>query len=149
MKESAKTAISYIRSKAEKLGIDKNFYQNVDIHIHIPEGAVPKDGPSAGITMATAIISAVSNQKVKNNIAMTGEITIRGRVLAIGGLKEKLLAAKRAGIFEVIVPKANEKNITELDENILENMHIIYAETMQDVLPHVFVQTKEDTHERH
>lgn len=139
MKESAKAAISYIRSKAQDLGIAEGFYQDIDIHIHIPEGAVPKDGPSAGITMATAIISAVAHKKVRNDIAMTGEVTIRGRVLAIGGLKEKLLAAKRAGIFEVIVPKANEKNILELDKNILENMNIIYAEIMQDVLQYVFI----------
>ncbi|MDA3730203.1 endopeptidase La [Niameybacter massiliensis] len=138
MKESAKAAMSFIRSKREKLELKENFYQNIDIHIHIPEGAVPKDGPSAGITMATAIISALTNKPVRNDIAMTGEVTIRGRVLPIGGLKEKILAAKRAGIFEVIVPKENEKNIREIDADVLDGVKVIYAETMEDVLEHVF-----------
>lgn len=140
MKESAKAAMSYIRSKASVLGLSKDFYKEIDIHIHIPEGAVPKDGPSAGITMATAIISALTHKKVRNDIAMTGEITIRGRVLAIGGLKEKILAAKRAGIFEVIVPKENEKNIQEISRDVLEGVTVIYAETMDDVLEHVFAE---------
>lgn len=140
MKESAKAAMSYIRSKAPALGLSKDFYKQIDIHIHIPEGAVPKDGPSAGITMATAIISALTNKKVRNDIAMTGEITIRGRVLAIGGLKEKILAAKRAGIFEVIVPKENEKNIQEISSDVLDDVTVIYAETMDDVLKHVFAE---------
>lgn len=140
MKESAKAAMSYIRSKAPALGLSKDFYKQIDIHIHIPEGAVPKDGPSAGITMATAIISALTNKKVRNDIAMTGEITIRGRVLAIGGLKEKILAAKRAGIFEVIVPKENEKNIQEISSDVLDDVTVIYAETMDDVLKHVFTE---------
>lgn len=138
MKESAKAAMSYIRSRRETLDLPKDFYREIDIHIHIPEGAVPKDGPSAGITMATAIISALTKKAVRNDIAMTGEITIRGRVLAIGGLKEKILAAKRAGIFEVIVPKENEKNIREIDADVLEGIKVIYAETMDDVLKHVF-----------
>ncbi|MEF9959627.1 MAG: endopeptidase La [Niameybacter sp.] len=138
MKESARAAMSFIRSKREILGLKKDFYQGIDIHIHIPEGAVPKDGPSAGITMATAIISALTQKAVRNDIAMTGEITIRGRVLAIGGLKEKILAAKRAGIFEVIVPQENQKNILEIDADVLEGMKVIYAETMDDVLLHVF-----------
>ena len=132
--------MSYIRSKAPALGLSKDFYKQIDIHIHIPEGAVPKDGPSAGITMATAIISALTNKKVRNDIAMTGEITIRGRVLAIGGLKEKILAAKRAGIFEVIVPKENEKNIQEISSDVLDDVTVIYAETMEDVLKHVFAE---------
>lgn len=140
MKESAKAAMSYIRSKAPALGLSKDFYKQIDIHVHIPEGAVPKDGPSAGITMATAIISALTNKKVRNDIAMTGEITIRGRVLAIGGLKEKILAAKRAGIFEVIVPKENEKNIQEISSDVLDDVTVIYAETMDDVLKHVFAE---------
>lgn len=140
MKESAKAAMSYIRSKAPALGLSKDFYKQIDIHIHIPEGAVPKDGPSAGITMATAIISALTNKKVRNDIAMTGEITIRGRVLAIGGLKEKILAAKRAGIFEVIVPKENEKNIQEISSDVLDDVTVIYAETMDGVLKHVFAE---------
>lgn len=138
MKESAKAAMSYIRSKAKELELPKDFYKEIDIHIHIPEGAVPKDGPSAGITMATAIISALTKRLVRNDIAMTGEVTIRGRVLAIGGLKEKILAAKRAGIFEVIVPKENEKSIQEISQDVLAGVKVIYAETMDDVLKHVF-----------
>ncbi|WP_070001060.1 endopeptidase La [Cellulosilyticum sp. I15G10I2] len=138
MQESAKAALSYIRSKAKTLQIREDFYNTCDIHIHIPEGAVPKDGPSAGITMATAIISALTEKPVKADIAMTGEITIRGRVLAIGGLKEKLIAAKRANINHIIIPKPNERNIKEIEENILENLNIIYASTMDEVLQYVF-----------
>ncbi|MGL4343916.1 MAG: endopeptidase La [Cellulosilyticaceae bacterium] len=141
MKESAKAAMSYIRSKVDELGIDEAFYKDTDLHIHIPEGAVPKDGPSAGITMATAMISGLTQKYVRHDIAMTGEITIRGRVLAIGGLKEKILAAKRAGIFEVIVPNDNRKNIEELDASTLENVTVIFAETMDDVLRYVFVES--------
>ncbi len=139
MKESAKAAVSYIRSATSELGINEAFYQKEDIHIHIPEGAVPKDGPSAGITLATAIISALTQKPVRGDVAMTGEITIRGRVLAIGGLKEKLLAAKRANIRKVIIPKQNEKNIKEIDATILENLELVYASTMDDVLKHVFI----------
>jgi len=138
MKESAKAAVSYIRSKTSSLGIKEDFYKNTDIHIHIPEGAVPKDGPSAGITMATAIISALTEKAVKTDIAMTGEITIRGRVLPIGGLKEKLLAAKRAGINTIIVPKQNQKTISEIEKSILEGLNITYVATMDEVLQYVF-----------
>lgn len=139
MKESAKAAVSYIRSKAMELEIEEDFYLKEDIHIHIPEGAVPKDGPSAGITMATAMISALTDKKVRADVAMTGEITIRGRVLAIGGLKEKLLAAKRAKMNTVIVPMPNKRNVEELEANITEGLEIIYATTMDDVLENVFV----------
>ncbi|PHV70352.1 endopeptidase La [Sporanaerobium hydrogeniformans] len=139
MKESAKAAMSYIRSVATTLQIQENFHKEYDIHIHIPEGAVPKDGPSAGITMAIAIISALSKKPVRADVAMTGEITIRGRVLAIGGLKEKLLAAKRAGIKLVILPKQNERTIKEIDASILEELEIVYASTMDEVLEHVFI----------
>ncbi|MEG1742515.1 MAG: S16 family serine protease, partial [Acetivibrio sp.] len=118
MKESARAGMSYIRSISEEQGIKKNFFEKNDIHIHIPEGAVPKDGPSAGITMATAMLSAIRNKKVRADLAMTGEITLRGRVLPIGGLKEKIIAAKKAGILQVLVPKKNEKDILEMETEI-------------------------------
>lgn len=139
MRESAKAALSYIRSKAKVLEIAEDFYKTCDIHIHIPEGAVPKDGPSAGITMAAAMISALAERPVKADIAMTGEITIRGRVLAIGGLKEKILAAKRANIHYIIIPRQNEKTIKEIENSILEGLKIYYVSTMDEVLKYVFV----------
>src|SRR5712671_2444816 len=134
MQESAHAAMSYVRSRALRLGIPKDFYRNFDIHIHVPEGAIPKDGPSAGITMATAISSALSKIPVRRDIAMTGEITLRGKVLPIGGLKEKLLAALRAGIKEAIIPKENEKDLPEVPENIRGQMKIHLVETMDQVL---------------
>jgi ATP-dependent Lon protease len=134
MQESAQAAITYVRSRAARLGVPKDFYRNVDIHIHVPEGAIPKDGPSAGITMATAIASALSKIPVRRDIAMTGEITLRGKVLPIGGLKEKLLAALRAGITEAIIPKENEKDLPEVPENIRNQMKIHLVENMDQVL---------------
>jgi ATP-dependent Lon protease len=134
MQESAQAAMSYVRSRAARLGVPKDFYRNVDIHIHVPEGAIPKDGPSAGITMATAISSALSKIPVRRDIAMTGEITLRGKVLPIGGLKEKLLAALRAGITEAIIPKENEKDLAEVPENIRNNMKVHPVENMDQVL---------------
>jgi ATP-dependent Lon protease len=134
MQESAHAAMSYVRSRAARLGMPKDFYRNVDIHIHVPEGAIPKDGPSAGITMATAISSALSKIPVRRDIAMTGEITLRGKVLPIGGLKEKLLAALRAGIKEAIIPKENEKDLPEVPENIRGQMKIHLVESMDPVL---------------
>ena len=136
MKESARAAISYTRSVSETYGIDTNFYKEKDIHIHIPQGAVPKDGPSAGITMATAIISALSNRKVHNKVAMTGEITLRGRVLPIGGLKEKLLAAKRAGIEKVLVPVDNKRHVDKISQEIIKGLEIVYVSDMEEVLTH-------------
>lgn len=134
MKESAQAGISYIRSVSKELQISKDFFKENDIHIHIPEGAVPKDGPSAGITMATAMISAITKRKVRADVAMTGEITLRGRVLPIGGLKEKTLAAKNAGIKTVCVPKKNEKDMEEITDEIKQGLRIVYVETMKDVL---------------
>src|SRR5712671_5745657 len=122
MQESAQAAMSYVRSRAQRLGLAKDFYKNLDLHVHVPEGAIPKDGPSAGITMATAIASALSKIKVRRDVAMTGEITLRGKVLPIGGLKEKLLAAHRAGIFEAIVPEENRKDLADLPELIKTSM---------------------------
>jgi ATP-dependent Lon protease len=134
MQESAQAAMSYVRSRAHRLGLPRDFYRNLDIHVHVPEGAIPKDGPSAGITMATAIASALSRIPVRRDIAMTGEITLRGKVLAIGGLKEKLLAAHRAGIFEVILPSDNEKDLAEVPENLRDVMKLHFVKTMDDVL---------------
>ena len=134
MQESAQAALSYIRGKAQLLGLSREFYRNVDLHLHVPEGAIPKDGPSAGITMATAMASALAKIPVRRDIAMTGEITLRGKVLAIGGLKEKLLAALRAGIFEVILPRANEKDIADLPDNIKKSMKMHFVDQMDEVL---------------
>ena len=134
MKESAETGISYIRSISERQGIASDFFEKHDIHVHIPEGAVPKDGPSAGITMATAIFSAITNRKVRADIAMTGEVTLRGRVLPIGGLKEKLLAAKKAGMKTVLVPRENNKDVEELSAEITKGLEIIPVESMDEVL---------------
>lgn len=138
MQESAKAGISYIRSVSEGYGLDKNYFQEHDIHIHIPEGAVPKDGPSAGITMTTAMLSAILNRPVRADVAMTGEITLRGRVLPIGGLKEKLLAAKSAGMQTVIVPEKNRRDVEELSKEITGGMELVYAGTMDEVLSHAF-----------
>ena len=134
MQESAQAALSYIRSRAQHLGLPKDFYRNLDIHVHVPEGAIPKDGPSAGITIATALASALAKVRVRRDIAMTGEITLRGKVLPIGGLKEKLLAAHRAGIFEAILPKANEKDLADLPENLRSVMKLHFVDQMDDVL---------------
>ena len=138
MKESARIGLSYIRAISKKWGIDKEFFKENDIHIHVPEGAVPKDGPSAGITMATAMLSAATGKKVRADIAMTGEITLRGRVLPIGGLKEKLLAAKNAGIKTVCVPKKNEKDVEEVSAEITKGLEIVYVESMDEVLEQAF-----------
>ena len=134
MKESAQAGISYIRSVADVYGIDEEFFKKHDLHIHIPEGAVPKDGPSAGITMATAMLSAITGRAVKANLAMTGEITLRGRVLPIGGLKEKLLAAKKAGITNILVPAQNKPDVEEIDKEITDGLRIVYVENMEQVL---------------
>ena len=139
MKESAQAGISYIRSVSKEYKIPKEFFKENDIHIHIPEGAVPKDGPSAGVTMATAMLSAITKRKVRANVAMTGEITLRGRVLPIGGLKEKTLAAKNAGIKTVLVPKKNQKDMDEIEDEIKQGLSIVYMETIKDALNAAFV----------
>ena len=139
MKESARTAVSFVRSVSEEYHIPENTFKEYDFHIHIPEGAVPKDGPSAGITMATAILSAVTDRKVRADIAMTGEVTLRGRVLPIGGLKEKILAAKTAGVKTVLVPKENEKDVEEISKEIKSGVEIIFVEKMSEVIEQAFV----------
>ena len=140
MKESAKAGITYIRSIASQYGVDKEYFEKHDFHIHIPEGAVPKDGPSAGITMATALLSAITEKPVKASVAMTGEITLRGRVLPIGGLKEKILAAKNAGIKTVLVPKKNEKDIEEISAEIKRGIEIVFVENMEQIIEQAFVK---------
>ena len=139
MKESAMIGMSYVRSIGDGFGIKPEIFKENDFHIHIPEGAVPKDGPSAGITMATALFSAITNRLVRSDLAMTGEVTLRGRVLPIGGLKEKILAAKMAGIKEVLVPVENKKDIEEIAEEIREGLTIIYVKDMKEVLRHALL----------
>ena len=145
MKESAKIAVTYARSVAEKYGIDKEFYTKKDIHIHAPEGAVPKDGPSAGVTLATGIISELSKIKVRSDVAMTGEITLRGRVLAIGGLREKTMAAYKEGIKTVIIPAANKPDLEEIDDKVRASLNFVFAETIEDVLDVALVKPDESS----
>ena len=134
MKESVHAAMSYIRANAPKLGVATDFYKTKDIHVHFPEGAVPKDGPSAGVTVTTAMVSALTGVSVRRDVAMTGEISIRGRVLAIGGLKEKTMAALRHGIHTVIIPKANERDLEEIDQTVRGALRFVTAETVDTVL---------------
>ena len=139
MKESCRTALTLVRSRAAQYGIPPEMFNKYDIHIHVPEGATPKDGPSAGITMATAVLSALSGKKVDRNVAMTGEVTLRGKVLAIGGLKEKSLAAFRAGVKTLIIPSENRKDADELPLEVKKNVKIICADTVDDVFASALV----------
>lgn len=139
MQESAKTAYSYVRANSDKYNISEEFYKKYDIHIHVPEGAVPKDGPSAGVTMVTALVSALSNKKVKGNVAMTGEVTLTGRVLPIGGVKEKCLAAHRIGIDTIILPKENKKNVNEIPPSVKSKLNLIFADKVEEVLQNALI----------
>jgi len=145
MQESAQAAFSYIRSRTDELPIDADFYKKYDIHVHVPEGATPKDGPSAGITMATAIISALTGRAVRKDVAMTGEITLRGRVLPIGGLKEKALSAHRAGITTIIIPAENERDIEDIPESVLKDLSFIPVKHLDEVLKHALVGEKNES----
>ena len=140
MKESAQAGISYIRSIADKFDIDQDFYKTEDIHIHCPEGATPKDGPSAGVTLTTAIYSAFTNKPVRDDVAMTGEITLRGNVLPIGGLKEKSISAHRSGIRKIIIPKENEKDIEDIPVSVRNDLEIVLADHIDTVLEHAIVK---------
>ncbi len=145
MKESAQAAVSFVRSRSELLGIDTKFYRKLDLHIHIPEGAIPKDGPSAGIAMCTSLVSALTKRAVRRDVAMTGEITLRGRVLPIGGLKEKILAAHRGGIKKIIIPKENEKDLKDIPSTISKQLEIVSVEHMDEVLTHALVLAPGET----
>jgi ATP-dependent Lon protease len=134
MQESAHAAMSFVRSRAEEFGIAKDFNRRTDVHVHVPEGAIPKDGPSAGVTMATALVSALARVPARKDVAMTGEITLRGKVLPIGGVKEKLLAAHRAGITNIVLPKDNEKDLADIPKNVLDSLNVYMVETMDEVL---------------
>jgi ATP-dependent Lon protease len=134
MQESAQAAMSYIRSRSGQIGLPKDFYRNLDIHLHVPEGAIPKDGPSAGITICTSIVSALTRIPVRCDVAMTGEITLRGKVLPIGGVKEKLLAAHRMGLRTILLPKDNEKDLADIPQEILSSLTVHLVETMDEVL---------------
>ena len=142
MKESATLAVEYLKSHSALLNIDPAIFDNYNIHIHVPEGAVPKDGPSAGVTITTSLASALTQRKVRKNLAMTGEITLRGKVLPVGGIKEKILAAKRAGIKEIMLCHENEKNIKEIPEQYVHGLTFHYVDTIEDVLSYALLPEK-------
>ena len=142
MKESATIALEYVKAHADTLNLDYRIFDNWNIHIHVPEGATPKDGPSAGITIATSIASALTQRKVRKNIAMTGEITLRGKVLPVGGIKEKILAAKRAGITDIMLCEANEKDINEIPEIYRKGVNFHYVKDVQDVWAYALTEEK-------
>jgi ATP-dependent Lon protease len=139
MQESAQAALSYMKSKADVLGVDAEIFENVDVHIHIPEGGIPKDGPSAGITIASALISAVTNRKVRRDVALTGEITLRGRILPVGGIREKILAAHRAGITKIFIPVKNEKDLVDLSKKVRKQLNIVLVKHMDEVIEEVLL----------
>jgi len=149
MQESAQAALSYTRSHASALGIKKKQFDKLDIHIHVPEGAIPKDGPSAGVTIATALVSALSSRPVHREVGMTGEITLRGRILGIGGFKEKVLAAHRAGLKKVLLPKKNEKDLREIPKKVRKDLEFIFVERMDEVLPIALMQPPPDSATKH
>ena len=140
MQESAQAVISYVRSRAPSLGLERDFYSRADIHVHFPEGAIPKDGPSAGITMCTGLVSALLRVPVRKDVAMTGEITLRGLVLPVGGIKEKFLAAHRAGIKRVILPERNRKDVVEIPEQPKKEIEILFVKRMDELLPLVLTE---------
>jgi ATP-dependent Lon protease len=142
MKESAMLALQYIKANAENLGVDPKIFEENSVHVHVPEGAIPKDGPSAGITIATALVSAFTKRKVRNNIAMTGEITLRGKVLPVGGIKEKILAAKRAGITDIIISEENRKNIEEIKPVYLKGLKFHYVKDITEVIDLALLKEK-------
>ena len=143
-KEAAMAALSWVRAHAKEFELQPEFHKNSDIHIHVPEGAVPKDGPSAGVTMATALVSALTGRKVRQDVAMTGEITLRGRVLPIGGLKEKTMASMRAGVRTVIIPAENERDLAEIDQTVRASLRFVTAETIDTVLSTALVAPAQD-----
>jgi ATP-dependent Lon protease len=136
MKESAQAALSYIRSRADRIGIAADFFEKSDIHVHVPAGAIPKDGPSAGVTIAASLASLLTGRPVRNDVAMTGEITLRGKVLPVGGIKEKVLAARRAGITTVILPRRNESDLEDIPPEVRSEMEAIFVDTVDEVLKH-------------
>jgi ATP-dependent Lon protease len=144
MRESGQAALSYARARATALGLDRWFHRDIDVHVHVPEGAMPKDGPSAGITMATALISALTGIPTRSDVAMTGEITLRGAVLPIGGLTEKLVAARRAGVRTVLLPRANEKDLSEVPEEVRADLAFVSVETMDQVLEHALDRSPQE-----
>lgn len=144
MQESAQAAFSYVRSRADDLKIEPDFYEKYDIHIHVPEGATPKDGPSAGITIATALVSSLTGRAVRKEVGMTGEITLRGKVLPIGGLKEKSLSAHRAGLTTVIIPKDNEKDIEDIPESVQNNLTFVPVSHLDEVLEIALVEDRNE-----
>jgi ATP-dependent Lon protease len=147
MQESAQAALSYTRSRARQLGIDPEEFDRLDIHVHLPEGAIPKDGPSAGITLATAMISALTQRKVRRDVAMTGEITLRGRVLPVGGIREKILTAHRAGVKSVLLPKRNEKDLAEIPKRLLRDLNLVLVRHMDEVLEQALLAAQNPSRE--